>query len=85
VLSDAKWSALELPLPPGWSLLLYTDGLIEGRIGAGPERLDTEGLVELIGRCDRTSLVRDVVAAVDRTTVGEPDDDLAVVLLEDSR
>jgi serine phosphatase RsbU (regulator of sigma subunit) len=85
VLTDAKWSALELQLRPGWALLLYTDGLIEGRIGAGSERLETEGLVELVARCDRASLVRELVTAVERTTVGELDDDLALVLLEDTR
>jgi serine phosphatase RsbU (regulator of sigma subunit) len=31
-----------------WSLLLYTDGLIEGRVGAGDERLDVPGLVTLV-------------------------------------
>nr|WP_239090931.1 fused response regulator/phosphatase [Asanoa iriomotensis] len=31
-----------------WSLLMYTDGLIEGRVGAGDERLDVAGLVELV-------------------------------------
>jgi serine phosphatase RsbU (regulator of sigma subunit) len=31
-----------------WSLLMYTDGLIEGRIGAGHERLDVPGLVGLV-------------------------------------
>jgi serine phosphatase RsbU (regulator of sigma subunit) len=85
VLTDAKWSALELQLRPGWALLLYTDGLIEGRIGAGTERLETEGLVELVARCDPAGLVRELVAAVERTTVGELDDDLALVLLEDTR
>jgi hypothetical protein len=29
-------------------VLLYTDGLIEGRIGRGSERLGSEGLIELI-------------------------------------
>jgi serine phosphatase RsbU (regulator of sigma subunit) len=85
VLTEAKWSALELPLPPGWSLLLYTDGLIEGRTGVGPERLNVEGLVDLMTRCHRDGLVGELVAAVERTTVGELDDDLAVVLLQDSR
>ncbi|MGW4463063.1 PP2C family protein-serine/threonine phosphatase [Micromonospora sp. NPDC004704] len=31
-----------------WSLLLYTDGLIEGRVGEGPDRLDVPGLRELV-------------------------------------
>lgn len=31
-----------------WSLLMYTDGLIEGRVGAGDERLDVPGLTQLL-------------------------------------
>ncbi|MEV4823548.1 fused response regulator/phosphatase [Micromonospora sp. NPDC049274] len=31
-----------------WSLLMYTDGLIEGRVGAGNERLDVPGLSGLL-------------------------------------
>lgn len=31
-----------------WSLLLYTDGLIEGRIGRGDDRLDISGLCDLV-------------------------------------
>jgi serine phosphatase RsbU (regulator of sigma subunit) len=85
VLTEAKWSALELPLPPDWSLLLYTDGLIEGRIGVGPERLDVEGLVDIVARCHPDDLLGQLVAAVEQTTVGDLDDDLAVVLLQDSR
>jgi serine phosphatase RsbU (regulator of sigma subunit) len=37
--------AFELDLAADdWSLLMYTDGLIEGRIGAGDDRLEVEGL-----------------------------------------
>ncbi|MFI6822150.1 PP2C family protein-serine/threonine phosphatase [Micromonospora sp. NPDC050187] len=32
-----------------WSLLMYTDGLIEGRVGNGEERLDVPGLSTLVG------------------------------------
>ncbi len=31
-----------------WSLLMFTDGLIEGRTGAGTERLDVDGLCGLL-------------------------------------
>ncbi|GAB1688298.1 PP2C family protein-serine/threonine phosphatase [Krasilnikovia sp. M28-CT-15] len=31
-----------------WSLLMYTDGLIDGHAGAGPERLDVPGLCTLL-------------------------------------
>jgi serine phosphatase RsbU (regulator of sigma subunit) len=42
------WPAVPVRLDGGWSVLLYTDGLIEGRIGRGSERLGSEGLMELI-------------------------------------
>ncbi len=48
VLADAHWSETALPLPPGWSILLYTDGLIEGRVDGGAERLGEERLHALI-------------------------------------
>ncbi|GAB3157815.1 SpoIIE family protein phosphatase [Micromonospora sonneratiae] len=35
-----------------WSLLLYTDGLIEGRVGSGSDRLDVPGLCGLLGAGD---------------------------------
>ncbi|HWG98446.1 MAG TPA: fused response regulator/phosphatase [Pilimelia sp.] len=33
---------------PDWSLLMYTDGLIEGRVGSGDDRLDVDGLCGLV-------------------------------------
>jgi len=42
------WPGTQVPLDGNWSVLLYTDGLIEGRIGRGSERLGSEGLIELI-------------------------------------
>jgi serine phosphatase RsbU (regulator of sigma subunit) len=42
------WPGTPVRLDGGWSVLLYTDGLIEGRIGRGSERLGSEGLMELI-------------------------------------
>ena len=42
------WPAVPVRLDGGWSVLLYTDGLIEGRIGQGSERLGSDGLMELI-------------------------------------
>jgi serine phosphatase RsbU (regulator of sigma subunit) len=44
----ADWPGLQVQLDGSWSILLYTDGLIEGRIGNGSERLGTEGLIDLI-------------------------------------
>jgi serine phosphatase RsbU (regulator of sigma subunit) len=42
------WPGTQVPLDGTWSVLLYTDGLIEGRIGKGSERLGSEGLMDLI-------------------------------------
>src|ERR1700730_10552858 len=39
-LSEVRdWPGTEIRLDGSWSILLYTDGLIEGRIGQGSERL----------------------------------------------
>ena len=38
----------EHALPERWSLLLYTDGLIEGRTGVGADRLGGEGLAAMV-------------------------------------
>jgi serine phosphatase RsbU (regulator of sigma subunit) len=48
-LSDVRdWPGTEVQLEGSWSILLYTDGLIEGRIGQGSERLGSERLMDLI-------------------------------------
>ena len=49
------WPGTQVPLDGSWSVLLYTDGLIEGRIGKGSERLGSEGLMELIGEAMRAA------------------------------
>lgn len=42
------WQSESFALPPRWALLLFTDGIIEGRTGEGVERLGEEGLHGLI-------------------------------------
>ena len=37
------WPSAEVALGDGWSVLMYTDGLIEGKVGSGPERLGSDG------------------------------------------
>jgi serine phosphatase RsbU (regulator of sigma subunit) len=72
----------------GWSVLLFTDGLIEGRIGRGPERLGSDGLIELIAsaRADVPGLADDdllerLIDQVRKLNQGDLDDDLAVLAL----
>lgn len=42
-----EWTETELTLPPGAGLVLFTDGLFEGRTGPGSERLGEHGLADL--------------------------------------
>ncbi|MFB4312801.1 PP2C family protein-serine/threonine phosphatase [Actinomadura sp. 21ATH] len=82
----AEWPTTEIDLGPSWSLMLYTDGLIEGRIGAGPARLGTDGLVDLArkargrGAAGR-GLIDALVGEVEDLNGDALTDDLAVVLL----
>ncbi|MCG6497169.1 PP2C family protein-serine/threonine phosphatase [Kitasatospora sp. A2-31] len=84
---DAVWPAHRLELHPGWRLLLYTDGLIEGRVGAGSRRLGQDGLADLIGDhlaagLTRGRLVDSAIAEVEELNGGALADDVAVLLLE---
>ncbi|WP_228718719.1 PP2C family protein-serine/threonine phosphatase [Kitasatospora acidiphila] len=85
--TDAVWPPYHLELEPGWSLLLYTDGLIEGRVGAGSRRLGQDGLLSLIGDhqangLTRGRLVDGALAEVEELNGGALTDDVAVLLLE---
>jgi serine phosphatase RsbU (regulator of sigma subunit) len=83
------WRATTAAVDGASSLLLYSDGLIEGRIGSGPDRLGVEGLVELLtarttapGRAAADEeLLSELVGEVQRLNGGDLSDDLAAVLL----
>jgi serine phosphatase RsbU (regulator of sigma subunit) len=82
----SEWPAAEIRLTGRWALMLYTDGLIEGRIGGGPDRLGTEGLVELASGARAQGLTGDLlidhlVAEVESLNGEALTDDLAVVML----
>jgi serine phosphatase RsbU (regulator of sigma subunit) len=48
VMPAPRWTPVDVPLGPGAAVLLYTDGLIEGRAAPGSaSRLGVETLVEL--------------------------------------
>lgn len=82
---DCVWSPAQIGLCPPWELLLYTDGLIEGRSG-GERCLWEEGLLDLVhaqralSAQDPQQLVDGLVEAVRQL---DPDngDDVAVVML----
>ncbi|KNB51403.1 PP2C family protein-serine/threonine phosphatase [Streptomyces caatingaensis] len=87
LLAGARWPRQEVELGDSWSLLMYTDGLIEGRVGAGARRLGQEGMVEMITRRMKEGLggeeLLDAAVAEVRALNGEElTDDLAVLLLD---
>ncbi|QES48942.1 phosphatase [Streptomyces venezuelae] len=87
LLPRARWPRRQVELGGTWSLMLYTDGLIEGRIGDGRERLGQDGMVEMINRhLERglrgEGLLEAAVTEARRLNGGELTDDVAVVLLD---
>ncbi|MEU1192164.1 fused response regulator/phosphatase [Streptomyces sp. NPDC005859] len=87
LLPGARWPRMQVELGAEWSLMLYTDGLIEGRIGEGRERLGQDGMVEMIRRqlsegLRGEALLRAAVNEVRELNGGELTDDVAVVLLD---
>jgi serine phosphatase RsbU (regulator of sigma subunit) len=95
-LSDVRdWPGTQVRLEGSWSILLYTDGLIEGRIGRGSERLGSEGLMDLIREIQRQGsyptsdghkpaddqLLDQVIDRVRQLNGKDLDDDLAILAL----
>ena len=86
------WPGAQVKLGDSWSVLLYTDGLIEGRTGDGSERLGSEGLIDLVaealgpagpdaGPLDDNQLLDQLVEQVRELNGGDLDDDLAILAL----
>ncbi|MEU2586581.1 SpoIIE family protein phosphatase [Streptomyces avermitilis] len=87
LLPHARWPRMQVELGAAWSLMLYTDGLIEGHIGEGKERLGQDGMVELVRRrlaegLQGEELLRATVNEVRDLNGGELTDDVAVLLLD---
>lgn len=81
----APVSEIELP-DADWSLLLYTDGLIEGHTGSGNERLDVDGLCELLGEpaaagVPLAALPAWLVGRAEQANGGPMADDVAMLLI----
>jgi serine phosphatase RsbU (regulator of sigma subunit) len=88
-INDGGWAVERLGLPEQWTILLYTDGIVEGRVGNGSERLGEEGLHRLIAeriaarpnwREQPEALLDELIAAAERLNGGELSDDVAMLL-----
>lgn len=88
LLPRARWPRRQVELGGSWSLMMYTDGLIEGRIGpTGTQRLGEDGMVAMINaQLDRglagEELLEAAVTHVRELNGGELTDDVAVLLLD---
>uniref|UniRef100_A0AAU3GVS8 SpoIIE family protein phosphatase n=1 Tax=Streptomyces sp. NBC_01401 TaxID=2903854 RepID=A0AAU3GVS8_9ACTN len=88
LLPQARWPHRQVELGSSWSLMMYTDGLIEGRVEQeGTRRLGQDGMVEMVnGRLDQglggEALLEAAVTQVQELNGGELTDDVAVLLLE---
>jgi serine phosphatase RsbU (regulator of sigma subunit) len=89
MLDDAEWPQAEFELPASWSILLFTDGAIEGRDGADGH-LGEGGLRALISeRIERNGdwqrgpldLLKQLIARISELNGEELSDDLAMLLV----
>lgn len=84
--AQPTWRLAEVELTGPWGLLLYTDGIVEGRIGNGAERLGVERLAKIIearmaDRLDGPELLRATIAEVTQLDGGTLADDIAALLI----
>ena len=79
-----RWEPTRIALPPDGALMLYTDGLVEGRSGPGSERLGVPGLIRLITDAPAApvdQLLDHLVTSAQELNAGRHSDDLAVLHL----
>ncbi len=87
---ETRWARTPLRLPAGWAMLLYTDGIAEGRIGDGHERLGMDGLRDLVAqhiaahpdwRLAPEKMLDALIARAEDLNGGELTDDVAMLLV----
>jgi len=89
-INEGSWTVERLSLPERWTLLLYTDGIVEGRVGEGSQRLGEDGLHRLIAeriaerpdwREQPEALLDELIVTAERLNGGELSDDVAMLLV----
>ncbi|MFF2330087.1 MULTISPECIES: PP2C family protein-serine/threonine phosphatase [unclassified Streptomyces] len=85
---NTPWPRRQVELGDSWSLMMYTDGLIEGRVGPDDiRRLGEDGMVAMINRqlaqgLTGEDLLEAAVTEARELNGGELTDDVAVLLLD---
>jgi serine phosphatase RsbU (regulator of sigma subunit) len=86
MLPGVIWGSRIIELGPDWRLMLFSDGLVEGKIGLGSERLGVERLLEIAQAFpaygDTPALVDHLIARAHELHGGELTDDVAVLVVE---
>jgi serine phosphatase RsbU (regulator of sigma subunit) len=91
MLEDSAWPPSQFELPPDWSILLFTDGAVEGRDG-GDGHLGEDGLRRLIAdqiaqrsewRSDPHALLERLLVRINELNGEVLSDDYAMLLLGD--
>jgi len=83
---DSSWRTETITIDPGWTLLLYTDGVTEA-LGDDRQRFGEARFRDLLGRAhlsDPKQLVSEVLADVADFRVGTRTDDVTLVALHRS-
>jgi serine phosphatase RsbU (regulator of sigma subunit) len=81
------WPSTEVDLGDAWTIMLYTDGLYEGHIDKGVDRLGIEGLLELLDAHPPTAsgngarALDALIVEIERLNGGALTDDVAIVTL----
>jgi serine phosphatase RsbU (regulator of sigma subunit) len=91
IVNQPKWPSLHFDLPEHWSIMLYTDGLIEGldAPAEGPrrQRVGEQGVLDILADGLATGtrgseLIQATIAEVEARNGGPLTDDVAVCLVE---
>ncbi len=89
-LGGGSWSSSSIELPSAWALLLYTDGIVEGKVNGGPERLGEDRLRGLVAEYiaahpdwseQPDELLAELTAHAEVLNGGELTDDVAMLLI----
>jgi serine phosphatase RsbU (regulator of sigma subunit) len=86
MLPGVTWESQVVQLGRSWRIMLFSDGLVEGRVGKGSERLGVDRLIEIAEQFesfdDSAALVDHLIGQARQLHGGDLVDDVAVVVIE---
>jgi len=82
--AQARWAPERIELGETWSFLVYTDGIVEGRVSGTTDRWGVEGLLDAVARAnpdDPEVLLDGLLEQAEALHGGELPDDVALLLV----